>query len=66
MDGMLRLHLLLDTSSVEVFAQDGETVLTSLILPSGRERAFELMSGGSPGKVRGVEIWELKPRPQRE
>lgn len=32
-DGRVDLQLLLDTSSLEVFAQGGEAILTNLILP---------------------------------
>jgi fructan beta-fructosidase len=41
-NGRLRLRLFADTSSIEAFINDGETVLTSLILPSGGERRLEL------------------------
>ena len=54
----LKLHLFLDTSSLEVFAEDGETVVTDLILPTGTERKLKLASEKSP-RVKRLEIWEL-------
>ena len=54
----LRLHLFLDTSSLEAFADDGGTVLTELIFPAGTERKLKLASEKSP-RVKRFEIWEL-------
>jgi fructan beta-fructosidase len=61
-DGRLHLHLFLDTSSVEVFAADGETVITGLILPAAGPRALEfyVQPGGVALKVRKVQVWELR------
>ena len=61
-DGRLRLHLFLDTSSLEVFAADGEAVLTDLILPAFGGRKLELFSSSSPASpsVRSLQIWELR------
>ncbi len=42
MDGRCRLRLLLDTSSLELFAQDGETTLTALMFPTSTTRALRL------------------------
>lgn len=54
----LKLHLFLDTSSLEVFAEDGETVVTDLILPTGTERKLKLASEKAT-RVKRFEIWEL-------
>ena len=40
--GRFSVHLLLDTSSLEIFAQDGETVLTELIFPKPGPRRISL------------------------
>ncbi len=66
MDGRLRLHLLLDMSSLEVFAADGETVLTELILPAAGPRRLELLDGtaSTTPAVRNLEIWELNSAPR--
>ena len=58
----LRLHLFLDTSSLEVFAADGETVLTDLILPNSGDRKLELFSnpGTTSPNLRSLQIWELR------
>lgn len=41
-DGILRMRVFVDASSVEVFAQDGETVLTTLIFPERETRRLEV------------------------
>ena len=63
-DGHLTVRFLLDTSSLEVFAQDGETVLTDLIFPSAGKRSLGLSSeGGNAGSIPQVEritIYKLR------
>ena len=60
-DGCLRLHLFLDTSSLEVFAANGESVLTDLILPTSSRRQLEVFAGRDADRlrVRSLEVWEL-------
>jgi|APTNR8051073442_1049403.scaffolds.fasta_scaffold00591_15 fructan beta-fructosidase len=47
--GVLTLRLLLDASSLEVFAQDGETVVTNQVFPTSDRRRLHLggVAGGS-------------------
>jgi fructan beta-fructosidase len=58
-DGRLRLRLFVDTSSVETFVNDGETVQTSLILPSGRERYLELSVRQGELRRANLNVWKL-------
>jgi fructan beta-fructosidase len=46
-DGHLTIRFLLDTSSLEVFAQDGETVLTDLIPSAGKRSIGFLQAVGT-------------------
>ena len=63
-DGHLTIRFLLDTSSLEVFAQDGETVFTDLIFPSAGKRSIGLSSEGgnalSIPKVERITIYKLR------
>jgi sucrose-6-phosphate hydrolase SacC (GH32 family) len=60
-DDAFDLCLLLDTSSIEVFAQKGETVLTDLIFPGTDYRRLNLSADGGDGPaVRGITIQSLK------
>ncbi len=45
-NGILKIRFLLDTSSLEIFAQDGEIVLTDLIFPNAGKRSIGLSSEG--------------------
>jgi fructan beta-fructosidase len=64
-NGNLKIRFLLDTSSLEVFAQDGEVVLTDLIFPSPGQRSMGLSSEGgnalSMPKVERITIHKLRP-----
>jgi sucrose-6-phosphate hydrolase SacC (GH32 family) len=53
--GATTLRILVDRSSVEVFAQDGQRAITDLLFPSGGRRTVELVSeGGQPAKLRAT------------
>jgi fructan beta-fructosidase len=55
----LRLHVFLDRSSVEVFVNDGERVLTDRIYPSLRSDGIELYSDSGKSRVLSLTIWKL-------
>ena len=59
-DGRVRLQVFVDTSSVEVFANDGEAALTALVLPSSTSRGLELWATPDGPKVRRMDIWTLR------
>jgi fructan beta-fructosidase len=54
-----KLHVFLDRSSVEVFVNDGEVVLTDRIYPSPGSDGIELYSEAGKGKVLALSIWKL-------
>jgi len=55
----VKLHIFLDRSSVEVFVNDGEVVLTDRIYPSPGSDGIELYSEEGQGKVLSLSIWKL-------
>lgn len=61
--GRLDLRLLVDTSSIEVFAAGGQTVLTDLILPSPGPRRLRLdpPAPGAGPRIRNLQVWPLLP-----
>lgn len=59
-DGRVTLRLLLDTSSLEVFAQNGETVVTELIFPTAGPRRLSLTNDGEAPRVRTIHIHAIK------
>jgi len=56
----VRLHIFVDRSSVEVFANGGEAVISDLIFPSAASRGVEFYSLGGQAKVLGLDTWKLK------
>ena len=58
--GSVRLHLFVDTSSIEVFGNDGYTVITDRIFPSPDSQSIELYSKGGPTTLTSLEFWSLK------
>jgi fructan beta-fructosidase len=59
-DGHLRLHILLDRASIEVFAADGLVTLTDLIYPRPEDRGMDLYARGPEPHVNTLEIWTLR------
>jgi len=53
-----QLHIFLDRSSIEVFGNNGETVLSELLFPQAGD-ALELYSKGGRGRVRKLDVWTL-------
>ena len=60
-DDRLAVRLLLDTASLELFAQAGEVSLTDLIFPSAGSRHLTLASNGAGPAVAGIIIQALQP-----
>jgi len=57
--GHVRLHVLVDTSSVEVFADQGQVVLTDQIFPDPTSNGVSLYANGTATLVTGTG-WHLK------
>lgn len=60
LDGdQLRLHVLVDRSSIEVFAADGRIAMTNLVFPPPDARSIQFYSkGGQAGSVT-ADVWTL-------
>ena len=56
----VRLHLFIDWSSVELFANHGEVVLSDRIFPSPRSEAIEFFASGGDASVKSLQMWKLK------
>jgi len=57
----VRLHLLVDATSVEVFADGGRVVLTDQVFPSPASRGVSLFATGGTARLRSLDAWELRP-----
>ena len=58
-NGLLKLHLLVDASVVEVFANDGQQVMTDLVYPTKHEGRITLFSEGTPVVFKSLRIWTI-------
>lgn len=58
-DGRVRLHLLVDDSSVEVFGNGGRLVLTETIFPSPESDGVEVYATGGRARLVSLEAWML-------
>lgn len=66
--GRIRLHLLVDRCSVELFGNYGETVITDLIFPAATSDQVELFAEGGACRMVSCQVYHLKsiwPRPAR-
>jgi beta-fructofuranosidase len=57
----LDLHIYLDRSVMEVFAEEGRVAVTRVIYPDERAGGIEVFSEGGPAEVVSVEIWPMQP-----
>jgi fructan beta-fructosidase len=56
----VKLHIFVDRSSVEVFGNDGETVLSETIFPKPGSDGIELYSRDGQALVLKMDVWNLK------
>ena len=56
----VKLHIFVDRSSVEIFANDGERVISERIYPHPGSNNIEFYSNGSGGKIVSFKMWPLK------
>jgi sucrose-6-phosphate hydrolase SacC (GH32 family) len=59
-NGHVRLHVLVDWSSVEVFAGAGESVITDQIFPSPESNGVALYARGGTARLRSLDAWALR------
>ena len=57
--GRVRMRIVVDKSSVEVFANDGETVLTDLVFPRSGSDGVEVFASGGSCEVVQFRAWPL-------
>jgi len=58
--GRVKLHLFVDWSSVEVFGNDGRTVITEQIFPSPQSDRLALYARGGTARLVALDVWPLQ------
>jgi beta-fructofuranosidase len=56
----LKLNIFLDTSSIEVFVNDGEEVFTGRIYPSKDSLGIKFFAVDGKTKIKRIEKWDMK------
>jgi len=59
-DGTLNLRILVDSSIVEVFAENGERVLTDLVYPAPGSNGLKLFAEGGPATVDAITVHQMR------
>lgn len=59
-EGKLKLHLLVDRSSIELFANDGEVTITCQIFPDDKDTGLSLQALKGGVKMDKLIIWNLR------
>ena len=57
--GKIKLEILLDKSSLEVFVNDGEKVLTTYIYPGKNSDLLSAFSFGGQTLIKSLKIWDM-------
>jgi fructan beta-fructosidase len=60
LDGRIKLQILLDRTSIEVFGQDGCVSMTSCFLPRADAKSLALQTTGGPVKIISLKVCELR------
>jgi fructan beta-fructosidase len=60
-DNRIRLHIFVDTSSVEVFANDGLITFSECIFPAEHSQGLELFVEGGNVELCSLDVFQLKP-----
>ncbi|MFJ3104950.1 GH32 C-terminal domain-containing protein [Streptomyces sp. NPDC086835] len=59
-NGKVRLRILVDWSSVEVFGGDGQAVITDQIFPDPDSEGIQLFAEGGSVGVDRIKVWQLR------
>ncbi len=59
-NGRVKLRILVDRSSVEVFADNGRVTVTDQIFPDRSSQKIQVFSNGGRAQLSDLKIWQLK------
>ena len=60
LDGRVKLQLLVDRTSIEIFGADGRIYMPVGAIPKEEDRSLELYATGGEAKIRSLEAFSLK------
>jgi fructan beta-fructosidase len=59
-DGKVRMEILVDRTSIELFGADGQVYLPVHVIPKDEDMSLELFSKGGKAKVNTLEVYEVR------
>ncbi|MFW5726225.1 MAG: glycoside hydrolase family 32 protein, partial [bacterium] len=59
-DGIVKMHIFIDHSVVEVFGNDGYVAMTNRVFPDSTQNAVEVYSVGGKVRLKSLNIWEME------
>ena len=59
--GLVRLRIVVDAHSVEVFAADGSRVITDTVYPAPEATGVSLYAEGGQARIESLGLWHLAP-----
>lgn len=59
-NGQVSLRILVDRTSVEIFANGGRIQLAGCVLPDDEQRDLSLYATGGKAKAASIAVWELR------
>jgi levanase/fructan beta-fructosidase len=65
-DGVIKLEILLDRSSIEIFGNDGKVIMSSCFLPTENANGIYLYNTGGELFIEKLEIYPMKSIWQKE
>lgn len=60
--GKIRMHMFVDSCSVEIFGNDGSAVISDLIFPPAENSSLTLYAHGGDVNLNALDIWRLKDK----
>jgi sucrose-6-phosphate hydrolase SacC (GH32 family) len=58
-DGKIKLRILVDRTTVELFGNDGEVVIPTCFLPEENNQYLELFANGGNAKIASLDVYPL-------
>jgi fructan beta-fructosidase len=59
-DGAVRLEILVDRTSIEIFANDGRVYMPIGVIPADDDRSLRVLSTGGDARAEALEVFDLR------
>jgi len=59
-DGKIRLHILVDRASIEIFGNDGLLAMPIGVIPEDEDKSLEVFSKGGNTEIKSLDVYELR------